>query len=120
VVGVVVTCVDNPCASYGGVRVVINANVWVCQASATWGTWNPALIPAPWTVCTVSQWAAYAPAGSPASYGLASIWINNNSCGSGSHHEVYVTYPMNNAACYDGGSCCWGDGTALQFAVCRP
>jgi hypothetical protein len=120
VAGVVVTCTDNPCASYGGVRVAINANISICQASVTWGTWNPALIPSPWTVCTVSQWAAYAPAGSPASYGLASIWINNNSCGLGSHHEVYVTYPMNMAACYDGGNCCWGDSTALQFAICRP
>jgi hypothetical protein len=120
VTGVVVTCIDNPCASYGGIRVVINANIWVCQASAKWGTWSPALIPAPWTVCTVSQWAAHAPAGTPRSYGLESIWINNNSCGPGMHHEVYVTYPMNMASCYDGSDCCWNNETPLQFAVCRP
>jgi sugar phosphate permease len=104
--------------NYGGTVVSISSHVKVCSSSLSWGSWNAALIPGGWTVCTLSQWAAYAPAGSPSSYGLDTIWINNSNCGSGQHHEVYVSYPMNQAACYDGGNCCWSDGTSLRFAVC--
>ncbi|MBI4701334.1 MAG: hypothetical protein HY744_09275 [Deltaproteobacteria bacterium] len=98
----------------------ISNNIKVCTQKLAWGQWNNNLITGGWTVCTLSQWAQYAPGQSPASFGLDTLWINNNACGNGQHHEVYVSYPMNDKNCYDGPNCCWGDGTVLQFCVCYP
>ena len=111
--------VSDPCVNYGGLQIAINQNLRVCKQSLTWGAWNPQIIAAPWTVCTLSQWMQYAPGGTPASFGLQTLWINNSSC-NGGHHEVYVSYPMNQQSCYDGSSCCWPDNTTLQFAICSP
>jgi hypothetical protein len=48
-------CISDPCVSYGGTRLTVNANIKVCNTPVTWGSWNPALIPAPWTVCTLTS-----------------------------------------------------------------
>jgi len=112
--------VSDPCANYGGTAVDINSNIKVCSSSMAWGQWNNSLIPGGWQVCTTSQWSAYAPSATPSSFGLASLWIDNSSCGSNSHREVFVAYPMNDSNCYNGGSCCWDDSTVLQFAICSP
>jgi len=119
-VGDGVTCSpsNDPCANYGGTRLDVNANIKVCNTPLTWGAWNPALIGSGWTVCDLTQWAAYAPAATPQSFGLGTLWINNGSCGAGSHREVYDGYLMNDVNCYNGASCCWSDSTVLQFAVC--
>jgi len=110
----------TPCGNYGGTWVTVNPNIQVCNNQVAWGAWNPALIPSPWKVCDLTLWAAYAPSASPSSFGLPTLWIDNNSCSPGAHHEIYVSYPMNDASCYDGSSCCWSDTTILPFAVCRP
>ena len=113
-------CISDPCVSYGGTRLTVNANIKVCNTPVTWGSWNPALIPAPWTVCTLSQWMAYAPSSTPSSLGLNTLWINNSACGVGNHREVFVSYPMNDANCYNGPSCCHPDSLQYMFAVCSP
>ena len=111
---------SDPCSNYGGTDVDINANIKVCATAGTWGSWDNSLIGGAWQVCTTSQWASYAPSSTPRSFGLDSLWIDNSSCGSGSHREVFETYPMNDTSCFNGSSCCWNDSTVLQFAVCSP
>ncbi len=113
-------CITDPCQNYGGTRLIVNANIRVCNTALTWGSWNPTLIPSPWTVCTLTQWSMYAPSSTPTSLGLGTLWINNSSCGSGLHREVWYAYPMNDASCYNGPSCCHPDSNAYQFAVCSP
>ncbi|MFO0623874.1 MAG: hypothetical protein U0745_20980 [Polyangia bacterium] len=113
-------CITDPCINYGGTRLIVNPNIRICNTGVGWGKWDPALIPAPWTVCTIPQWASYAPSSSPQSLGLGTLWINNSSCGTGYHREVYVSYPMNDANCYNGSSCCHADSNLYQFAVCSP
>ena len=127
VTSVSVACVNDPCSGYGGTRVAVNANIRVCQTTMTWGAWNPALIGGGWQVCTLAQWASYAPAETPMAAGVGSayntgtIWINNSSCGAGAHHEVYYAYNMNDATCYNGSNCCWSDnGYSLPIAICSP
>ena len=114
------TCVSDPCINYGGTRVTLNANAKVCNTATVWGGWNAALIPAPWTVCTLTQWPLYAPAVTPSSLGLGTLWINNGSCAAGHHREVFVAYNMNDANCYNGSSCCHADSNLYQFVVCSP
>ncbi len=109
----------EPCANYGGTRLQLNEHIVVCQNPQTWGAWDDALVGAGWNVCNERQWAAYAPPQSPNFYGLYALWINNRSCGSGSHPEIYMSYPMNDASCYLGGGCCWPNSDVLQFAVCN-
>jgi hypothetical protein len=114
------TCITDPCVNYGGTRLIINPNIRVCNTAVTWGNWNAAQIPAPWTVCTITQWASYAPAVTPSSLGLGTLWINNSSCGAGYHREVFVGIVMNDPNCYNGTSCCHADSNLYQFAVCSP
>jgi hypothetical protein len=111
---------SDPCSNYGGTHTTISANIRVCANSGTWGSWDNNQIGGGWTACTLSQWQQYAPSGSPSSYGLDTLWIDNNNCGSGQHHEIFVSYAMNDASCYNGSSCCWGDITSLRFAICSP
>jgi hypothetical protein len=106
--------------------VTVNANIKVCANNMAWGSWNPALIPAPWTVCTLAQWSAYAPAVMAAALGLPNttsswFWINGPSCGTGSHREIASTvFNLNDANCYNGPNCCLSDTNLYLMAVCSP
>lgn len=112
--------VDDPCENYGGIALEINDNLVICDTAVAWGTWNEAHIPGKWTVCDKTQWAAYAPSDSPQALGQQSLWINNDECMPGAHHEVYEEFPMDDVTCYDGSNCCWEDSRVLRFAVCTP
>lgn len=111
---------SDPCINYGGTVVDVNANIKVCDQAGVWGAWDNNLIPGNWQVCTTSQWSSYAPSGTPQSFGLVSLWIDNSSCGGSQHREVFESYPMNDSNCYNGSSCCWSDSTVLRFAICSP
>lgn len=114
---------DDPCVNYGGTRLTINAHIRVCNAALTWGAWSDARITGGWNVCTAGQWAAWAPAVTPASLGLDTLWTNGNACAGGgglsAHQEIWKDYLMNDAACYAGWKCCVYDTNAYQFAICR-
>jgi hypothetical protein len=114
---------DDPCVAYGGSAAIVNANIRVCTSTMSWGAWDATKIPAPWTVCTVTQWAEYAPSATPASLGVGTFWINGASCGTdgaSAHREVWSGYPMNHEGCYSGDDCCLVDTRELQVALCRP
>lgn len=108
------TCAD-PCKNYGATKSTINTHIKLCSTPGVWGAWDNAKLCDGWHVCTVTDWAAWAPAQKPSE----TIWIANNSCGSGQHHEVHVSYNMNDASCYDGSNCCWNDNSSLPFAICK-
>ncbi|RZL68450.1 MAG: hypothetical protein EOP29_26490 [Rhodococcus sp. (in: high G+C Gram-positive bacteria)] len=121
VTNVTVVCADDPCGNYGLTQATVNANIRVCTTPMTWGSWNPALIPGGWKVCTVAQWASYAPSATPDSFGVGTLWIDNLSCnGAGYHREVFSSYPMNDANCYNGENCCHSDSNAYRIAICNP
>ncbi len=113
-------CINDPCVNYGGTLATLNANAKVCTKKLTWGSWDATMIPAPWKVCTLTQWAAYAPAVTPASLGLGTLWIDNSDCGAGSHREIFVGIPMNDANCYNGATCCHADSNLYEMVVCQP
>jgi hypothetical protein len=114
------TPLADPCVNYGGTGVTVNSHIVTCKTAMTWGSWNPASIPSPWEVCSTADWAAYAPSSTPQSLGLNTLWINDASCGPSLHREVYVSYPMNDASCYNGDQCCWPDSQSLDIALCSP
>ncbi len=117
---VTLTVTTDPCLNYGGTKLNVNANIKVCNTATTWGAWNPANIPGPWKVCDLAQWPMYAPAVTPQSLGLGTLWIDNASCGAGFHREVFAAINMNDVNCYNGSSCCHPDSSNYQFAICSP
>ena len=101
----------------------VNAHIRICRTLVTWGNWNPALIPGPWSVCNLTLWAAFAPAATPSSFGItqSAVWIDNSACnGGGFHREVFSSILMNDANCYNGGTCCHQDTNLYPFAICQP
>jgi Notch-like protein len=120
------TCTTfDPCQRYGGTMVTVNGNIRVCTNTTTAGGWSQSLLPSGWNVCTPRQWAAYAPATTPGSLGVGSLWIDSV-CAAGSicagtsglRPWVYEGYPMNQASCYLGDVCNNYTTQPLRFAVC--
>ena len=111
-------CTD-PCTNFGGIIKTSGDHIKWCGKKGKWGSWKNSPICGGWRACTLSDWQKWAPGQKPPDIGLETFWIDNASCGAGQHHEVHVGYAMNNASCYNGSSCCWGDDTQLYFAVCH-